>query len=139
MPRVSLLFFGVAPLYAIIGMLVGMYMGATENFALVPAHAHWNLLGWVTMAIYGTFFALAGERVSRRAAWTTFVLANAGVLVMIPMLALYLLSNNPAYIPALVLGEVLTVSAMASFAFAVWDLILRRADQGAAFKASAAE
>ena len=25
---------------------------------MMPAHAHLNLLGWVTMALYGTFYAL---------------------------------------------------------------------------------
>ena len=61
MPRVSLWFFAVAPIYVLIGMGFGIFMGATENFTLAMAHAHLNLIGWVTMALYGTFYALARE------------------------------------------------------------------------------
>ena len=61
MPRVSLWFFAVAPIYVLIGMGFGIFMGASQDFTLAPAHAHLNLIGWVTMALYGTFYALARE------------------------------------------------------------------------------
>ena len=59
MSRVALWFFAVAPIYVLVGMGFGIFMGATEDFTLAPAHAHLNLIGWVTMALYGTFYALA--------------------------------------------------------------------------------
>ena len=31
-------------------------MGMNNDFTLAPAHAHNNLLGWVSMAIYGLYF-----------------------------------------------------------------------------------
>ena len=49
MPRVALAFFTVAPIYGLIGMIWGIVMGATEDHALSPAHAHLNLLGMVLM------------------------------------------------------------------------------------------
>ena len=76
MPRVALWFFAVAPIYVLVGMGFGIFMGATENFTLAPAHAHLNLIGWVTMALYGTFYALAREA-SQKLAWATFWLNNA--------------------------------------------------------------
>jgi hypothetical protein len=89
MPRVSLWFFAVAPIYVLIGMSFGIFMGATENFTLAPAHAHLNLIGWVTMALYGTFYALAREA-SKKLAWTVFWLNNAGAAIMFPSLAMVL-------------------------------------------------
>jgi hypothetical protein len=40
----------IAGVYLLIGMVMGIVMGATENFALRPVHAHLNLLGWVGLA-----------------------------------------------------------------------------------------
>ena len=71
MPKVALWFFAVAPLYVLVGMGFGIFMGATMDFSLAPAHAHLNLIGWVTMALYGTFYALA-PAAPQKLAWTTF-------------------------------------------------------------------
>ena len=54
-------------------------MGATEDFTLAPAHAHLNLIGWVTMALYGTFYALAPRAPQKLA--LTFWLNNVGIVV----------------------------------------------------------
>jgi hypothetical protein len=62
MPRVSAAFFMTGALCVLIGMCWGMAMAGAQNFALAPAHAHLNLLGWVTMSIYGTFYALTPAR-----------------------------------------------------------------------------
>jgi len=89
MPRVALWFFAVAPIYVLIGMSLGIYMGASEDMSLFPAHAHINLIGWVTMALYGTFYALARDA-SRKLAWTTFWLNNIGIVVLFPSLVMVL-------------------------------------------------
>src|SRR5258705_13914807 len=89
MPRISLWFFAVAPIYVLIGMCFGIFMGATENFTLAPAHAHLNLIGWGTMALYGTFYALSREA-THKLAWTVFCLKNAGIAIMFPSLAMVL-------------------------------------------------
>ena len=96
MPRVSAAFFALGALLLLGGMILGEYMGANENFALAPLHAHINLLGWVTLALYGTFYTLTRETYSPRLAWTNFVLSGAGVLLMIPLLALTLTAPNGA-------------------------------------------
>ncbi len=118
MPRVSYAFFMAAVVYGLIGMSLGMIMGATETFTLMPVHAHINLLGWVSLAIMGAFYALAGERAPRRLAWINFGLSNVGLMVCAPMLALLLLGDK-AVIPALVLSEVTLVAGMLVFAAAI--------------------
>ena len=126
MPRVSLAFFSVAALYAVIGMSWGIIMGATDDHSMFPAHAHLNLLGWVTMSIYGIFYALAAARASQRLAWINFALSNLGLVIMIPSLALILRYGElPQYIVPIIIGEILTVAGMISFGVSVWSMFLR--------------
>ncbi len=94
MPRVSAAFFVVGALLLLSGMLLGEYMGAHENFTLAPLHAHINLLGWVTLALYGTFYTLTKDTYSPKLAWTNFVLSSVGILTMIPVLGLLLTAPN---------------------------------------------
>jgi hypothetical protein len=94
MPRVSAAFFTLGALLLLAGMILGEWMGSHEDFTLAPLHAHINLLGWVTLALYGTFYALTKETYSPRLAWINFVLSGAGVLAMIPVLHLLLTTPN---------------------------------------------
>ena len=84
------------------GMLLGMQMGASNDFQLVPLHAHLNLLGWATMALYGTFYALTEKTMSKGLAWTNFAFAFAGILVLAPTLGIFLKTNNQALLPVMI-------------------------------------
>ena len=125
MPRVSAAFFAIGVIYLLLGMSWGVHMGEAEDFAMAPAHAHLNLLGWVTMAIYGTFYALTHSSLSPKLAWTNFALAAGGVAVMIPSLALYLASHNDKYVAGIVAGEVATVLSLLVFAVSVYRELVR--------------
>jgi hypothetical protein len=125
MPRVSAAFFALGVICLLIGMGMGMNMGASEDFTLMPAHAHLNLLGWVTMAIYGTFYALTHASLKPKLAWTNFILAAIGVVVMIPSLALYLPAHDAKFIPGIVVGEVATVLSLLTFAISVYRELVR--------------
>lgn len=80
MPRVSSAFFTVAALCGLSGMIWGSYMGATHDHAMMPAHAHLNLLGWVTLSIMGGYYALPGNE-PRVLAWVNFVLSALGAIL----------------------------------------------------------
>ncbi|HEX2591597.1 MAG TPA: hypothetical protein VHL34_08880 [Rhizomicrobium sp.] len=126
MPRVSAAFFAMTTIYLLIGMMWGQYMGASEDHTLYPAHAHLNLAGGVVSAIYGTFYALTAQTYSVRLAWINFVLASAGVVLMIGSLTLFLShGNDPAYLPTMITGEVLTTGSMLLFGFSVLRELLR--------------
>jgi hypothetical protein len=124
-PRIALWFFAVAPIYVLVGMSLGIFMGATEDFTLAPAHAHLNLIGWVTMALYGTFYALAPSA-PRKLAWTTFWLNNAGIVVMFPSLVMVLKfgESSPFLLP-LVVSEFVVAAGMACFIVSVWTVLLK--------------
>ena len=126
MPRVSAAFFTVGIVCVLIGMTLGMRMGSTENFVLAPAHAHLNLVGWATMALYGGFYALAAHA-SMRLAWINFIVSTVGILVMLPSLVMFLMSSNSAkWVPPMATGEVITVLGALIFAISVFRELLRR-------------
>lgn len=47
-----------SPVYLLVGMVFGIWMSATHDHTLMPAHAHLNLIGGVLMAIFGGFYTL---------------------------------------------------------------------------------
>lgn len=85
MPRVSSAFFTVAALCGLAGMVWGSMMGASHDHAMLPAHAHLNLLGWVTLSIMGGFYALPVSRPGGLA-WVNFVLSSLGAVLMAVLL-----------------------------------------------------
>jgi len=125
MPRVSAAFFALGAVCVFFGMLWGMHMGESEDFTLMPAHAHLNLLGWVTMALYGTFYALTHASLKPKLAWTNFSLSAIGVAAMIPSLALYLPARDAKYIPGIIVGEIATVLGLLVFAVSVFRELTR--------------
>jgi peptidoglycan/LPS O-acetylase OafA/YrhL len=72
----SALSFRIAVVSVLIGMVMGLGMAASENHALMPAHAHLNLLGWVSLFLFGIYFerrpSLDASRTARGVviAWT---------------------------------------------------------------------
>jgi len=106
-------------------MVFGMWMGAHNDFAAAPAHAHLNLVGWVTMALYGTFYALA-QNYSVRLAWIQFWISCLGIVVMIPSLFLLLLNgNDPKFEPGITAGSIIVFLGMALFAVSVFKELAR--------------
>lgn len=127
MPRVSAAFFTVGVLAVLVGMVWGMMMGATENMVTMPAHAHLNLLGWVTMGLYGTFYALEGPTLSPRLAWTNFIVSTISLVVMIPSLAMFLShGNDKTYLPGMQAGEGLALLGMLIFGVSVLRELFRK-------------
>ena len=124
MPRLSLAFFTAAVVYGICGMLWGAYMGSTNIFTLATAHAHLNLLGWVTLSLMGGFYALAGERAPMRLGWINFAISNLGLLILIPSLA-KLLTGDKAFEGIVAVGTIVTILGMLTFAAAVLSLWAR--------------
>ena len=120
MPRVSAAFFAVGVLCVLCGMIFGMWMGATQHFEAAPAHAHLNLIGWVTMALYGTFYALTANTISVKLAWIQFAVSTIGILVMIPSLFLLLLNgNDPKFEPGITAGSMIVALGMVLFGVSV--------------------
>lgn len=80
--------FRLAAIYFVAAVAMGIVMGATGDHALTPVHAHLNLLGWVSMALFGLIGMLYPRTVEGPVATAQFWLHNLGVPVMLGALAL---------------------------------------------------
>ena len=52
MANIDRWFLRIAVIYALVAMFLGITMGIREDFTQAPTHAHLNLVGWVSMALY---------------------------------------------------------------------------------------
>ncbi|GAA0538278.1 hypothetical protein FHS83_003558 [Rhizomicrobium palustre] len=129
MPRVSAAFFVTGALFVMAGMGLGAFMGAQQDFRLTPVHAHINLVGWVTMALYGTFYALTAKTMLKWLAWTNYALATLAVVIMIPSLGAYLITQKGTYLAPLITGELLAMAGMITFLISAIRELVRKRDQ----------
>lgn len=86
-PR-SLTWLRLAVVYFFVAVALGIWMGATGNHMLLPVHAHLNLLGWVSMAIFWMVGQSFPGTQAGPMARVQFWLYNLGVPVMLTSLAL---------------------------------------------------
>jgi len=114
MPMLPYRFLLVAVCAALCGMAAGIFMAAVGDFTLAPAHAHLNLLGWVSMALYGLFYRAVPEASAGWLPQAHFWVATAGLVVMVPALG-WLLLGHPGIEPVIGVGSLLTVAAMGMF------------------------
>ena len=121
-------FFAAAALYGMIGVSWGLAMSITKDHATYSAHAHLNLLGWISMALMGTFYALFGQAVANWIKLTNFVLSNVGVVCMISGLFMYLGQKGPAsiYGPLLAVGALSVVGGFFLFGLTAVSGAFRR-------------
>jgi hypothetical protein len=104
MPQISQLFFKTAIIWLIIGLIVGLQMGMSGNHTTIAAHAHVNLLGWVSSAIFGGYYAMY-----------TF-----GLVVMLP--ALYFMElGNTQLEPLVGIGSLITFAGALVFAAVIFS------------------
>jgi FtsH-binding integral membrane protein len=66
--KASSLSFQAAVLLVLVGMGWGIAMAASGDHSTMPAHAHLNLLGWVSLFLFGIFYHLHPATDQSRAA-----------------------------------------------------------------------
>jgi hypothetical protein len=116
MRDVAFIFFVAAVLCVLVGMGWGIQMAISQDHLMSGAHAHLNLVGWTTMALFGIYYRLTPQAAATWLARLHLVTAILGVLVMVPGIALAITSGEPALAAA---GAMLTASSMAIFLFTV--------------------
>ena len=110
-------FIGLGTLFALAGMAFGIYMSAIQNFELAPAHAHNNLLGWVTMALYGFYYKAVPSAAKTRLALAHFWIAFIGALTFGPGIAMAILQKGTILVEV---SSLLVILAMLIFAWTVF-------------------
>jgi hypothetical protein len=109
----------LAVAYLIVGIGLGIAMGASENFLLRPVHAHLNLLGWATMALAGLIYSVYPAASGSRLATAHFWLHNTAVPVMMVSLTMLLLGHT-GVVPVLAASEFVAAAGVVCFALNIF-------------------
>lgn len=121
--KLSNLFLRLAVLFVLTGVGLGYWMGMTHQFLLSPVHAHINLLGWVSMFLYGLFYRIVPDASAGWLPKAHAVLAIVGLPVMMIGLTIQLLAvpQMMAVVPPMMIaGPTLVVLGMVAFAAVVF-------------------
>ena len=77
----------LAVVYFFAAVGLGIVMGVSGNHRMMPVHAHLNLLGWVSMALFGAIARAVPATARGRLADVHFVLYSIAVPLMLGALA----------------------------------------------------
>ena len=119
MPAISNYYFRAAVLFLLAGIGIGLHMSISGTHNVIGAHAHINLLGWVTSALFGGYFALNPGKARGRLPLIQFTIYVLGVVVMGVSLYL-LLSGNASAEPLVAISSLVTLLGVLIFAWIVW-------------------
>ncbi len=116
---IDALFLRLAAIYAVLGMSLGIWMGISGDHGQYPTHAHINLLGWVSFALYGLIYRNVPAAAQSRLAPWHFGAANLGaVLLLTGVFAI--LSGHPEFEPLAAAGGMITLLGGALFAIILY-------------------
>ncbi len=112
---IDALFLRLAALYALLGMGLGIWMGISGDHGQYPTHAHINLIGWVSFALYGLIYRNVPAAAQSRLAPWHFGAANLGAVLLLT--GVYaILSGHPEFEPLTAAGATVTLLGAALFA-----------------------
>ncbi len=111
----------IAVVYFAIAVLLGIWMGIAEKFDYTTVHAHLNLLGWVSLALFGLIYHHYPQAGETGLAKAHFWLHNIGLPVMQGGLFLAICTNNQSFIMATIAGSILIVIGVLLFA---WNVLI---------------
>lgn len=95
MKRVDIYFLLLATVLLVCGAVLGIVMGAREDFQLSPVHAHLNLAGWASLALFGLTYRCYPSLASTTLARYHFI-TSATASVLLPLgIGLAVLRSSP--------------------------------------------
>lgn len=124
MRGIAFYFFCTGILSVLIGMLWGIQMSATHDHRFAPAHAHLNLLGWVTMSIFAFYYHLVPAAAEGLLPKVHFTAALAGLVLLTPGIVMAVAERGEGLAKA---GSLLTLASMGMFL----AVVLRQGARGA--------
>lgn len=133
MRSIAFVFFLAAVLCVTCGMVLGLYMAASEDHILVGAHAHLNLAGWASLALFGLYYNAMPQAALGWLPRIHAAVAILGVLIMVPGIAVASTGGTP--IMAIV-GSLLVFASMLIFLVTVIRFDLGNASGGSYMRSS---
>ncbi|MBO8164243.1 MAG: cytochrome-c oxidase [Brevibacillus sp.] len=118
-------FIKASVVYFIIGVSMGMYMGITNHFSFTSAHAHINLLGWVSLALAGLIYKLNPAAGTSKMALVHFWLHMIGIPLLTFAMVLFGMGQFEIGGPISGIGGILVISGVVVFAVNVFKHVKR--------------
>lgn len=112
MKGIALAFFATGVLAVTGGMIWGIAMAASGDHSLGGAHAHLNLVGWVTMALFGIYYHLNPHMADHMLAKLHYPVALAGLVIMVPGIVQSIRRTGETLVKV---GSFLTLASMLIF------------------------
>lgn len=116
---IGIVMMGTSLVLLLLGMLAGLVMGIRQDFLLVPAHTHLNLIGGVLLFMFGLYY-----RVIVAAATDPLARWQAGLhiigAILFPLGIAAVLIGGPGLIVLPVAGSLVVIAAVALFTVIVF-------------------
>ena len=112
--------FRISVSLGLIGIVLGIVMGIRQDFVLMPAHAHLNLLGFVTMFLSALYYRVVPGAAASGLARYQAIVSVAGAVVFPIGIACVLLGGHDRFEPVVVAGALTVLLGMALFAVIVF-------------------
>lgn len=111
--------FRLAVLFVIAGMAMGIGMAASQDHSIMPAHAHLNLLGWVSLFLFGIYYERRPALDSSRLALIQVGLWSVGTVILtMEVVAIHL--GYTSADPIAAIASLIVLAAMLLFAYFVF-------------------
>jgi hypothetical protein len=116
----SFLSFRLAVVFVLVGIAMGIGMAMSQNHSIMPAHAHLNLLGWVSLFLFGIYYERRPRLDASKLALVQVTLWSAGTVVLtIAVAAIHL--GYKAADPLAGIASLVVLAAMLLFAYFVFS------------------
>ena len=112
--------FRISVSLGLIGVVLGIVMGIRQDFALMPAHAHLNLLGFVTLFLSALYYRVVPEAAGNGLARYQAAISVAGAVIFPIGIACVLLGGHDRFEPVVVAGALTVLLGMALFVVIVY-------------------
>jgi hypothetical protein len=120
MKNIDGLFMRLAVIWFVAGVAFGIGMAASHDHAMFPVHAHINLLGWVSMAIFAAFYrAWPRAAAAKLARWHFWLYVPAHFVMMVALALLY--TGMGAIEPLVAVASIVVALGVLCFAVLVWQ------------------
>jgi hypothetical protein len=118
MKNIDSTYVAIGAIWLVVGMTLGIVMGASQNFQYMPVHAHINLIGFACHGIFGLAYrnwpTMLKSRLAPYQFWI-FVIATPVTLIGL----VFTLSNGPE-LPT-ILGSLALLLGAALFCVMMWQ------------------
>ena len=109
----------VSVVILVIGMLWGIEMGIRQDFAMAPAHAHFNLVGGVLLFLFGLYYRLVPQAGTSALATVQGWLHIVGAIVF-PIGVAIVISKGESMVAVPIIGSLVVIMAVVLFAAIVF-------------------